>query len=147
MAMQLNPEIKVTRVMNAQAVGTADVNGAAIDMADFEGVLFILFGGTITDGNLSLSAQQDSVVGMGGAQDLLGSLTTILDADDNKVAVLDIRNPGKQFLRGVAARAGVTGAVIDAMIAIQYNGRKKPTIHDATVAASKSLVTPAEGTP
>ena len=147
MGMQLKPETKYTRALNAVAVGTTDQNGSAIDMADFEGCLFILVAGTITGGNLSLKAQQDSVVGMGGAQDLAGTLTTILDADDNKIAVLDIKNPGKRFIRGVAVRGTPTGAVIDGMIAIQYNGRKKPTINDATVAAAKALVTPAEGTP
>ena len=146
--MQENPRVKITRVMNAQAVGTTTVNGSEIDMQNFEGVLFILFGGTVTDGDLGLKAQQDTVTGMGSAADLAGTLTEILNADDNKIAVLDIHLPRERFVRGVAVRGGATGAVIDGMVAVQYGVRKKPTTHDVTtVAASTSVVSPAEGTP
>ncbi|KKM90816.1 hypothetical protein LCGC14_1234880 [marine sediment metagenome] len=144
----LNQNVKVTRVMDAVAVGLTAQNSSVIDMQGFDGVAFILLAGTITDGDLSLKIQQDTVLAFDDdAQDLLGTLATILNANDDDCAIVDIFRPRERFVRAVVVRGGATGAVIDGVLAIQYNGRKRPTVHDsATVAASESHSSPAEGT-
>jgi hypothetical protein len=146
MAQNLDKYTKETRVVPATVVGTTNINGSVLDMEGFEGVEFILQGGTVTDGNLSIKAQSDTVVGMGTAADLTGTLTTINNAANAKAAVLDVFRPVKRFVRCVVVRGGATGAVIDSVMAIQYGGRNLPVANDATsVVASKTVISPADG--
>jgi hypothetical protein len=145
--MNLSTDTKITRVMNAVAVGTTNQNGSILDMEGFEGVEFVLLGGTITDGNLSIKAQQGQASNLSDAADLQGTLTTLQNTDDNKAAVLDLFRPAERYVRCVVVRGGATGAVIDGVIAIQYKSRTKPTTNDATtVGATETWISPPEGT-
>lgn len=145
--MQISKATKVVRVMTAQAVGTATVNGSVIDMQDFEGVEFIAQFGTITDGTPSLKAQAGAASDGSDAADLAGTAVTEAATDDNKCAVLDIYRPTQRYLRPVIVRGGATGAVVDSVLALLYGPRTKPTTNDAaTVANTESWVSPALGT-
>jgi hypothetical protein len=142
----LDKGTKVTRVLNATAVGTGNVNGSILDMQGFESVEFFLLGGTITDGLLSIKAQDGADPALADAADLAGTLTTLQNADDNKAAVLDIVKPVKRYIRPVLVRGGATGAVIDGVLAVQYAPRVFPVANDATtVGASKTVISPADG--
>ncbi|MFI5106417.1 MAG: hypothetical protein ACHP79_15955 [Terriglobales bacterium] len=145
--MNLSTDTKVTRVMNAQAVATTNVNGSILDMEGFEGVEFILQAGTITDGNLSIKAQDGAASNLSDANDLQGTLVTLQNTDDNKAAVLDVFRPVKRYIRPVVVRGGATGAVVDSVVAIQYKAKKKPTVNDATtVGATETWISPPDGT-
>jgi hypothetical protein len=147
MFFNLDSATKVTRVMNAQAVATTNVNGSILDMEGFEGVEFILLGGTITDGLLSIKAQDGAAANLSDAADLANTLVTLQNTDDNKAAVLDVVKPIKRYIRPVVVRGGATGAVIDGVIAIQYGAKKKPVSNDAsTVGSTETWVSPADGT-
>ncbi len=138
---------KVTRVVNATAVGTTAVNGSTLDMQDFEGVMFICQFGTITDGAAAIKAQQGQASNMSDAADLLGTQVGTAITDDNKCVILDVYRPAERYVRGVVVRGGATGTVIDSVVAIQYGPKVKPTVHDATtVAATETWASPAEGT-
>lgn len=145
--MQLSKAAKVLRSLNATAVGTTTVNGAVVDMQDFEGVIFIVQFGTITDGTPALKAQAGAASDGSDAADLAGTSVAEAITDDNKCAVLDIYRPTQRYLRPAIVRGGSTGAVIDSVIAIQYGARTKPTTNDATtVANTEAWVSPALGT-
>jgi hypothetical protein len=145
--MQLSKNTKVTRVLNATAVGTTTVAGSAIDMSDFEGVVFIAQFGTITDGTPSLKAGGGAASNGSDASDLASTAVTEAATDDNKCAVLDILRPTQRYITPSIVRGGATGAVIDSVIAIQYGARTKPTTNDATtVANTEAWVSPALGT-
>ena len=89
--MNLSPNIKITRAMDAKVAGTSDQNSNIIDMSGFDGVMFIAAFGEITAGAVtSIKAQQGAASNMSDAADLEGSGIDIADDDDNKVAVLDI---------------------------------------------------------
>ena len=138
---------KTTRAMNAVAVGTTTQTGSILDMQGFDGVIFIALLGAITDGTPSLKAAQGQAANLSDAADLEGSSTPVTaDTDDNKALILDVYRPGERYVRPAIVRGGATGCVIDGVIAIQYQARKKPTTQDTTVAASKALASPAEGT-
>lgn len=144
--MNLVKSTKVTRVVNATAVGAASVNGAVIDMQDFEGVVFTAQLGAITDGTPALKAQGGSLADGSDMADLEGSSTALAITDDNKVAVLEIYRPVQRYIRPVIVRGGATGAVVDAVIALQHSPRFLPTTNDATtVAATSVLVSPDQG--
>ena len=142
----LNEAIEVTKVMDAQAAGSSDVNGDVLDMAGFDGVLFVVHFGTITATAVTgIKAQQDAVVGFGDGADLKDTLVSVLDTDSNKVALLDVFRPLEQFIRCVVTRA-TANAVIASVTAYQYRSKTKATTQGDTVAASEQHVSPIEGT-
>lgn len=143
----LQKEVKVTRVMNAVAAGTSDQNSSVIDMQGWDGVTFIAAFGAITSGAVtSVKVQQGTDGTVTDAADLEGTAVTVADDDDNQVAIVEVYRPRERYVRLVVDR-GTQNAVIDGVIAIQYNGRKQPSTHDSTtVISAESHNSPAEGT-
>jgi hypothetical protein len=142
----LLPNIKALLASGAAVVATTSVTGTTIDMSGFEGVAFFLQAGAITDGNLSVKAQGGLLANGSDAADLAGTLTTLTNAQDNNVAVLDLYRPTERYITPVIVRGGATGAVVQGLVAVLYGPHTKPTTQDATVAASKVVVSPAYGT-
>ena len=137
---------KLTRVINATAAGTSDINGSIIDMQGFDSVTFIVGFGTITASAVtSIKAQQDSASNMASAADLKGTAITVADDDDNQIVALEIE-PTERYVRVVVARA-TQNAVVDFGIAVQTKANTEPVTHDATtVVGSEYHQSPAEGT-
>lgn len=138
---------KITRVINATAAGTSDINGSIIDMAGYDNCTFIVGFGTITAGaTTSIKVQQDSAAGGGTMADLAGTKITVADDDDNQVAVVEVKTPAERYLRVVVDR-GTQNAVVDFGIAIQTNAKSQPVTHDSsTVIGTEIHHGPAEGT-
>lgn len=145
--MNLIKDVKVTRILNAVAAGTTDQTSSIIDMSGFEGVMFVATFGTLTASQVtSMKAQQNTINSASGMADLIGtSVGPLADGDSNKMLVLDIWRPQEQYLQVVIDR-GTANAVIDGVIAIQYNSRVSPVTQGSTVSASESHQSPAEGT-
>jgi hypothetical protein len=80
--------------------GTA-VNGSAIDTKGWMGVAFIIEVGAITGaGALDARIMEDTASGMGNATNVTnGALTQVAAASNNNVAIIDYRNPAKQYVR------------------------------------------------
>lgn len=148
--MNLNQDVKITRVANAAVSAETDINSSVLDMSGFEGVLFIALAGAVAaSGTFKLKAQQDTKLAFDDdPQDLLGTLVGagLVDADDNKGLALDIFRPREQFVRAVVTRVGTGGSALDSIVAIQYGPRKAPTVHDGTIKLSEQHQSPAEGT-
>lgn len=145
---QLIKNVRVDRIMNAVAAGTSDQTSSAVNLAGFDGVMFVALFGTLTSTQVtSIKAQQSSDDGSTDAySDIEGSASTALaDGDGNKMLILDIYRPGKQYLKLVVDR-GTANAVIDGVIAIPYHAESKPVTQGSTVSSSEALVEPAEGT-
>ena len=91
--MNLSENVKVTTALD-YASGSADRNGATLDMQGYEGVLMIVKLAAVATGAVtSIKAQQDSASGMGTAADLAGTGQTIADDDDNQVFIIDLYQP------------------------------------------------------
>lgn len=145
--MNLGKRVKVTRLVVATPVGTTAINGGVLDMSGFEGVLFIAEANTITDGGLTLKAQGGLLPDGSDMADLAGTAVAEAITDDNKCVLLDIYHPLQRYIRPVLVRAGATGAVVDSVLAIQYESRITPTVHDAaTVANLETWASPLPGT-
>lgn len=130
----------------AGAAGTTAINGSAVDMAGYEGVLFIItFGAIVSGAATSIKAQQDVVSGMGSAADLAGSNQTIADTDDDKTFYIDIKSPRERFVRAVVSRA-TQNATVGSITAIQYGARTQPVAAHGANVAGEAFVGPAEGT-
>lgn len=139
--------LKFTLVKTAVAAGTTDVNSDIIDMANFDGVMFVTALGTLTSTAVtSVKLQQDTDVAGGTMADLEGSAQSFADDDDDKIVVHDLYKPLERYVRVVVDR-GTANAVINSIVAIQYQGSKAPCTNDATtVKALKTLISPAQGT-
>lgn len=143
----LSEEIKITQaISHANGVaGTTAVNGAALDMQNWDGVLMVVTFGVITvTAVTSVKAQQGAVANMSDAADLLGTGQAVADTDDEKVFYIDLNRPQERYVRLVVAR-GTANAVIASAEYIQYRGRKAPVTH-ATEVSGEKHVSPIEGT-
>ena len=130
---------KITRVMDAKAAGATAVNSTAVDMQNYEGVLFIAAFGTLADDQATSIEAQQATASAGTFTDLSGTTVGDMeDDDDNQLLILDIKNPTERYVRCTVNRA-TANAVIDGVIAVQYGPRKKPTTQGSTVSASKAV--------
>ena len=137
-------ECKITRVMNAVTAGTSTQSSDRVDMTGYDSVCFVALLGDVTDTSvLELKVQQNTADHASSptpteiTDDDVTATATATSAD-NKVLAMAIHNAnpaaGKwlfaQILRGTA------NAVIDGVIAIQYNARNTPVTQAASVLAS-----------
>ena len=124
--LNLARNVKIARALNAVAAGQTNQNSGIIDMANYEGVVFIAALGTLASGAVTtLKAQMGNKSNLSDAADLAGSAIAIADSDDNKLLVLDIHRPVERYVRAVVTR-GTADATIDGVIAILYGPRVLP---------------------
>ena len=75
---------KVTRVSNAEAAATTDVNTTILDMSGYRGVMWIAeFGAITATAVTSIKAQQGAASDLSDAADLTGTSISIDDDEDN----------------------------------------------------------------
>lgn len=147
MPFNLVANSKITRHSNAVAAGTSVITpSTAIDMAGYESVTFLVAFGTITAGavtSIEVHCSSD-----GGAVDtytaLAGSNVAVTDANDNKIAAIDVIRPPERYVKCIVNRA-TQNAVVDAIIAIQTGAKSLPVTADATIVGNEVHQSPAEG--
>jgi|SRR5579859_2640482 len=131
----LSNAFNLVRVSNAVAAGVTAINCTHVDMEGWDGVVFICLLNALT------ATQQTNLAAQNGSQSndsdqalITGAQTpNAADADSNKALVLDVYRPQKRYVRAVVNR-GTANAVIDGVIALQYQGDKLPTkTLDATI--------------
>jgi hypothetical protein len=112
----LSENAKITTVAPV-ATGTTTITGTALDMAGYDGALFIVrLGSPAVNNNLRVS--QCDTTG-GSYADIIGTLVGD-HATDNPL-VVDIKRPREQFLKYVITRG--TTSTIDIVTIIQYKSR------------------------
>ena len=148
MSFNLTKAAKATRVSNAVAAGTTDVECSSVDMKGFRSVTFVVAFGAITSGAVtSVKAQQSSDNGVADSfADLEGTAISVDDDDDNQIVLLEIDEPLERYVRLVVDR-GTQNAVVDGVVALQHNAAIEPVTHDSTTLCdSEYHHAPAEGT-
>jgi len=143
----LSNKVKTIRVSNAVAVGTTTITVTTVDMANYDGVRFLVLFGAITDGTPNLQGRQGQQSNMSDAATLLGTDVAMADTDDNKIGILEVVRPQERYVDCQIVRGGATGCVIDGVIAELFNPRVQPITQDATVGQIEKHASPAEGTP
>jgi len=139
--MQLSNHVKITKVADHSAADTTAVNSTGVDMAGYEGVLFVTSFGT-ANANNTVNAAQGLTSG-GTYDDLLGSSVASGTSDED--VWIDVYRPRDRFVRLEAARG--TSSTLESIWAVQYGGRKQPV--DNTTSGTiigEAHVSPAEGT-
>lgn len=144
--MNLGKDVKVTTALD-YASGTADREGATLDMQGYEGVLMIVKFATIAaDAVTTVKAQQGAAAGMGDAADLAGTGIAVAADDDNQVFVLDVFKPQERYVRLVVDKDG-SHAAAESAVYIQYGARVRPVENNVMDAVTYELhVSGAEGT-
>ena len=139
--MQLSNHIKITKVKDHSAAATTDVESDGVDMAGFEGVIFMTSFGTAAADNLA-NAQQSTDNSTFAA--LLGTAVAQGGASDEDVWI-DIYRPLERYVSLHVDRG--TSSTLESIWAIQYGARKLPVDNTTTgTIAGEAHVSPIEGT-
>ncbi len=144
--MNISKNVKISEAVSVTngAAGTTDIEGTALDMTGFEGVLMMVQMGAITGSAVtSIKAQEGEESDLSDAADLLGTSQTIADSDDEDVFYIDLYKPVERYVRLYVSRA-TQNAVLSATY-IQYGPAKMPTSHGSTV-NGELHAGPAQGT-
>lgn len=137
-------KITVASTTTAGAAGTSAITSSAVNMAGFDGALFIIPVGTVVSGAVTTAKVQQCDTTGGSYADLTGTSVTVADTDDDGLKYIDIFRPQEQFLKVVVSRA-TQNATIGGIVCIQYKARTRPTSHGSGV-AGEQWSAPAEGT-
>lgn len=140
----LSDEVKITKVSDVAASGTDAVEGTAVDMAGYDGVLFLSSIGTAAANN-SMHAEQSSDAAVADAYaDIAGSEVDVATSDED--LFIDILRPRERYVRPVVLRG--TATTVENIWAIQYRCKDGLPVDNETAGtiAGKKLVYPAEGT-
>lgn len=131
----LSNAFNLVRVSNAVAAGTTAITCTHVNMEGWDGVVFLCLLNTLTaTQQTNLQAQNGSQSNDSDQAAITGAQTAnAADADSNKVLVLDVYRPQKQYVRAIVNR-GTANAAVDGVLALQYHGDKIPRATlDATV--------------
>lgn len=136
----LLPNVKVTKCADYAGAGTTTIDGTEIDMAGWDGVMFIASVGTSAAGNY-LEAKQYPATGGSGAALLEGSKAGASKTD----MVLDIYRPQERFVTAHVVLG--TSSTCEGIWAIQYKGLKGAQTNITTDQGATMIASPDEGTP
>lgn len=140
----LSENIKITSALD-YASGTADREGAALDMKGFDGVLMIVKFATIAAGAVtSIKAQQGDESDLSDAADLEGTSQAVAADDDDEVYYIDLWQPQKRYV-WLYVDKDASNACAESAIYVQYQAKDRPTTHASGV-TGEAHVAPDEGT-
>ena len=116
------------------AAGTTDVESGYVDMADYEGCLFIVVLGDNAD-TATLTAKVEGCDTSGGTYTALtgASYAGTMNATDHdhKLVIFDVYQPSYRYLHLDFDR-GTANSAISAVLAIQYKGKCAPITQAVT---------------
>lgn len=139
----LSDKIKITKIQDHTTAGTGAVNGTGVDMAGYEGVIFISSFGTAAANNTVNAAQSDDDGSPDDYTDLEG--TSVASGSSDEDVWLDVYRPTKRYVRPEYARG--TSSTLESVWAIQYGARSLPVGNTTSgTITGEAHVTPAEGT-
>jgi len=137
----LTEDVKVTKVAAYASANTTDVTGTSVDMAGYDGVVFLASFGTGAADNL-IHAEQSS--DNSSFTDIAGSEPNDAGAS-SELQFVDIINPAARYVRPIAVRG--TSTTVENIYAIQYRAKTLP--QDNKIAGTiegEQLINPIAGT-
>ncbi|MFN7019874.1 MAG: hypothetical protein ACK4WH_00925 [Phycisphaerales bacterium] len=138
----LLPNVKIDLLTAATAAGTTTITSGIVDMAGWDGVIFVTTIQTPAANNIA-KLQQGEASNLSDAADLAGSAQTSGTSDEG--IILGVHRPLERYVRMSIARG--TSTPLGEIWAIRYNGRTAPQTNSLSgTQAAKHLVSPTEGT-
>lgn len=133
----------------AGAAGTSAITSSAVDMAGYDGCLFIVVVGPVVSGaTTSFKLQQSSDnAAADDYSDLADTSQTVADDADNTTFLVDVKRPEKRYLKLVVTR-GAQNATIGGVLAIPYGKHSRGAALTAgtAITAAERFNFPLEGT-
>jgi hypothetical protein len=134
----LSQELVVDLVQAALADGATDPDSTAVDMAGYDGVMFIGICGTITgSGTCTLAASQSSDNAVADDFSAISGASAVATSStkSDKILVVDVLYPAKRYVRTTLTRA-VANSVWGGTLALRYCAKNKPTTFTAAALAA-----------
>lgn len=130
------------------ASSSTDSNSDILDMAGWEGVVFIVpITDSVATGVATITAQQNTANSDTGMAALSGASATATcttnDDLNNQLLVLEVHKPRERYVQ-IAVTSGTADIAFGNGIAIRYRNRKQPITDAATVLDSTIVRSPAE---
>lgn len=128
-------DCKITRVANDAAASTTDVDSSRVDMTGYDSVMFIAILGDVTVGAvLSLTAKSNAADSTSSSTTEKAGTTITAGASDydNKMLIVDLHRPTLRYAY-CSLQIDTANAVVDGIIAIQYNAKSMPVTQGSTV--------------
>lgn len=137
----LSSQVKIDQVLGYFAAGQTKRTSSIIDMANYEGCLFVVeLGTTIENGTLDAYVEENTANATSGMATITGTAAHTVTAANaaltSSCIVVDVYKPRERYLQ-CNITPGTQNAVILGITAIRYNGRVKP---DASPTAIKTTV-------
>lgn len=114
----LSDNVKITKLKDHTTAGTSDVTSDELDMAGYDGVLFLTSFGTAASNNKITMHQSASPSGEAASVGLISS------GSSDEDTVLDVQHPAYRYVTLVATRG--TSSTLESIWAIQYRARAVP---------------------
>lgn len=145
--MNLLKNVKVDQILGYYAAGTTKRTSDIIDMANYDGVMFICEMGTLLEtGTIDCFVEQNTANATSGMARLATTTVHTVTAADalltKSAIVVDVFQPQERYLQANITPA-VANAVILGITAIRYSGRVKPDANSGLL-KSTQLISPAE---
>lgn len=142
--MQLSRNALLTLAKASQVEAGTAVEGDAIDMQNWDGVLFFITIAKFNAANYIKVQQSSDDAAADPYADLEGS--KVAATVNGQVVGVDVYRPRERYVKAYIERGGLDTATGD-LYAVRYSGRKAPADNvEAGVRVLASLVSPAEGT-
>lgn len=142
-------DIEIREVGAPIAAGSSiDGNSDRIDMAGYEGVIFVApITDSVNTGVATLTIEQSTADADGAMAALAGAVATVTSAGDDDIngqlLIVDVHRPRERYVQAVRTSATANIAYGN-VTAILYGKRKLPITDHATVSASAAVSSPAE---
>lgn len=138
--MNLSKGVKVSVVSGAAAAAQTEIKSSVLDMAGYEGVMFIALLGDVTSGSvLTLTAKGNTASSTTSPSPVSQVATDAFTAGasdaDSKALMVDVAKPPLRYIFASLTRT-TQDAIVGGIIAIQYDAHNKPTSQAASVIAS-----------
>lgn len=121
----LSDQLKITKVRDHAAAGTAPLTSAGVDMAadgGFDGVLFLTSLSVANAGNFMTAGHADADAAYAP------TIATVNSGASDEDLLLDIKQPAKRWVNVIVTTAG-SATTVESIWAIQYRGRSAPNVN------------------
>jgi hypothetical protein len=120
----LTDDCKITKLKDHSTANTTAITSDELDMAGYEGVLFLTSYGTAAANNTVTVYAGDT------SSATAATTTTCASGTSDEDMIIDLFRPGYRYLTFVAARG--TSSTLESMWAIQYGSVKAPVTNDVS---------------
>lgn len=129
-------DTKAAPAVYPQTINNTHKHDAGVNTAGYEGVAFICAAGAIAAGSVvTFKAQSCATDTDGSYADISGASVAFTDAEDNKVAIIDVHRPVLPWVRCVATNGAAQDAILS-VVAILYGPRIAPVTQVGPAAGS-----------